>query len=91
MRTLLATTAIAIAIGVPSLAFASATFVESESTYEIELTLQAETPMFLESVTEVFYRGDFMSESRDKLSVLTTHDLYTGMGAAAMSTVRNVT
>ena len=91
MRTLLVTTAISIAMGVSNLAFAKATMMQTDSAYTVDLTFTSEAPVFLSSMTEDIYRGDFQKTSNAKLSTLTASDLYTGMGASKMVSVRSVT
>ena len=89
MKTLMISTALALALGLSTGATAltqnNASLVNAPA---LEITLQTETS--LDNAGE-FYQGDFMVGARADFKGLSQNDLYTGRGAAEMGTSRWVT
>ncbi len=89
MKTLMISTALALALGLSTGATAltqnNATLVNAPA---LEITLQTETS--LDNAGE-FYQGDFMVGARASMQALSQSDLYTGKGAVEMTIARWVT
>ena len=89
MKTLMISTALALALGLSGGAIAlpqvTSSLVKAPA---LEITLQAETS--LEHATD-FYQGDYLLGARTSLISLTESDLYTGQGGAAVTAMRWVT
>ena len=89
MKTLMISTALALALGLSS--GAAALTQETSSLVKapaLEITLQAETSL-VHAVD--FYQGDYMAGANSNLKNLTESDLYTGQGGAAVTVMRWVT
>lgn len=89
MKTLMISTALALALGLSSGAAALTQMTSSlVKAPALEVTLQAETS--LDNARD-FYQGDYLAGATSGLQNLSESDLYTGQGAAEVSTTRWVT
>jgi|GEM_PF-7054917 len=91
MKTLLAPTALTMALAMSNVAVASVSITETDSSFDVQVRLTNELPVALSLDADDFYRGDFQAKSNAQLRTLTSMDLYTGMGAAMVPTVRAIT
>jgi len=89
MKTLTTTTAIACAIGFATSATAT-DFLQSAETSSAQI-VQNQLPASLSLTDSEFYQGHFLKAAQAELTELQATDMYTGMGAAMMTTVRDVT
>ena len=90
MKTLLATTAMTIALAITNVSVASVSVTETNAVYDVQVKLKTELPKTLTFTADNFYRGDFLHNSREKLSTLTSSDLYTGSGGAEIPMIRSI-
>lgn len=90
MKTLLASTAMTIALAMSNVAVASVTVTETNTVYDVQIELTTELPKTLIFTADSLYRGDFLHNSRAKLNTLTAMDMYTGKGAAMVPMVRAI-
>lgn len=89
MKTLMISTALALALGLSSGAAALTQVSDSlVKTPALEITLQAETSLVH---TIDFYQGDFMAGAKSSLFGMSQSDLYTGRGGSEVPMTRWVT
>lgn len=89
MKTLMMTTALALALGLSSGASAlTNSKVNLANAPLMEINLQTETSLF---DANDFYQGDYLMGSKSSLNNLTECDLYTGRGASEVPAIRWVT
>lgn len=89
MKTLMMSTALAVALG-----FSTNVFAESiNAGLSIQSNSVQISPALEEGISQRndFYQGDYLVETRAPLTSLTKEDLYTGKGASESSTNRWVT
>jgi len=91
MKKLLATTALTMTLAMTNAAFASDSVSQTAHVTDVQARIMNQFPAMLTINQDNFYRGDFQAKSNAQLRELTALDLYTGMGAALVPTVRAIT